>query len=479
MRSLVISLPLVALLSSPAHALLGSIGAGTPPGWPIPVVPRNTGDAPESFAPIPAQLLSTQPTFFNWAIHQNAAIGGTWQDELYLDGDLLQLVTRSNDVFAERYWIELNTGPTFVAGGRHTVEIWADRLWQTGEDRMYRYDNDWTVQFLWQPRLLAPNSVGYTKPPVGEGNAPNVNAFSFTRAPGTAWVVSGGAAGMTTPVVVYDDYVNSTTGLTHVLSQSSRTGGLTNYVVGTSAAAATLYPGIFRTPESPSGYAPLSVCDASGRMSGSGFGSWPSVNQPAGMLAQVFGMQCTAGEGEVITLTRIMGVSDLEVRVFPPGLTAVGPDATPWVSTPRGGDDEYDDLVFTPAETGTYLIVVSRVDASHAGEACGYTLQLALAGTVDVPAGFAPASLAAAPSPSSGPTRLSFALAQPAHVSLALYDVQGRAVRRLVDEMLPAGPVARTWDGTNDEGRAMAPGRYFARLIAGSRRENVSIVRVR
>ena len=468
MRSLLAILAL--FLASPAYALLGSIGPGVPPGWSSPAVPRNTGDATDTFAPLPDQLLPTQPTFFNWSVFQNPAIVGTWQDELYLDDELIQLVTRSNNVFAARFWNQLNTGPSFVSGGRHSVELWVDRLSQTNEEYDNRYDNDWTAQYLWQPQPIPSNTAYTTKPPQGQGNTPNVNAFAFTRTPGTAWVASGGDWGVTTSVVVYDDYLNSTTGLSHVLSQSSREGGLTNYVVGSSDAAATLYPGIYRAPGSPVVYAGLAVADASGRASGSGVASWPSVNQPANMLAQVFTAQLTAGDAEVVTLTRFMGVSDLEVRVFPPGLTAAPPGATPWVSTPRGGDDEYDDLVFTPAVTGTYLIVVSRVDASHSGEACGYALDLNLLGTVGAPVAFTAAPLTAAPSPATGPVRLSFALAAPARVSLVLYDVKGRAVRRMVDGELPAGPHAFTWDG--------APGRYFARLKAGSRTENLAIVRL-
>lgn len=470
MRSLFVSLALVLVSSSPAHALLASITPGVPPGWSSSGVPRNSGDATDTFAPLPDQLLPGQPSFFNWSVFQNAALIGTWQDELYLDDELIQLVTRSNNVFASRFWNQLNTGPMFVPGGRHSVEVWVDRLMQTNEEYDNRYDDDWTASYLWQPQPVSPNSAVTTRPPQGQGNTPNVNAFAFTRAPGTAWVVSGGDASVATSVVVYDDYLNSTTGLSHLLSASSREAGRTNYVVGTSAAAATLYPGIFRTPGSPAVYASFAVADASGRDSGSGAGSWPSVNQPAHVLAQVFTAQLTAGEGEVVTLTRFMGVSDLEVRVFPPGVTAAPPEATPWVSTPRGGDDEYDDLVFTPAVTGTYLIVVSRVDASHAGEACGYDLTLAKAGTVDAPVAYAAAPLRGTPSPAAGPIRLSFALASPGPVSLTLYDVKGRVVRRLLEEPLSAGPHAISWDG--------APGRYFARLVAGSRSENLPIVRL-
>jgi flagellar hook assembly protein FlgD len=75
--------------------------------------------------------------------------------------------------------------------------------------------------------------------------------------------------------------------------------------------------------------------------------------------------------------------------------------------------------------------------------------------------------------------RLSFALARPEHVRLEVFDLAGRAVRRLADEALPAGPTARVWDGTDDRGAAVAPGRYWARLTAGSRVENLGVLRIR
>jgi flagellar hook assembly protein FlgD len=75
--------------------------------------------------------------------------------------------------------------------------------------------------------------------------------------------------------------------------------------------------------------------------------------------------------------------------------------------------------------------------------------------------------------------RLSFALAHPARATLALYDVKGRVVRRLVDEELSAGPQARSWNGLDDRGRAVPSGRYFARLTAGARTETLGVLRLR
>lgn len=69
-----------------------------------------------------------------------------------------------------------------------------------------------------------------------------------------------------------------------------------------------------------------------------------------------------------------------------------------------------------------------------------------------------------APCPSGADTSLSFALAEPAHIALAVYDVRGRLVRTLLAADLPAGTYPATWDGKNDAGEPVASGVYFVRL---------------
>ncbi|MBK7369712.1 MAG: hypothetical protein IPJ04_18010 [Candidatus Eisenbacteria bacterium] len=45
-----------------------------------------------------------------------------------------------------------------------------------------------------------------------------------------------------------------------------------------------------------------------------------------------------------------------------------------------------------------------------------------------------------------------------AHVTLAVYDAQGRRVRLLADARLPAGEHVMRWEGDDDAGRALAAG---------------------
>jgi hypothetical protein len=72
-----------------------------------------------------------------------------------------------------------------------------------------------------------------------------------------------------------------------------------------------------------------------------------------------------------------------------------------------------------------------------------------------------------APNPFNPRTTLSFLLPARTSVRLAIHDVQGRLVRVLVDEVLPAGQHAVEWDGRDGRGQELATGVYLSRLEAG------------
>jgi hypothetical protein len=69
------------------------------------------------------------------------------------------------------------------------------------------------------------------------------------------------------------------------------------------------------------------------------------------------------------------------------------------------------------------------------------------------------------PNPFRGSTSILFSLVDKRPVRLAIYDVGGRLVRRLLeDDRLEAGEHQRSWDGTDEGGRLAAPGVYYYRL---------------
>jgi len=69
------------------------------------------------------------------------------------------------------------------------------------------------------------------------------------------------------------------------------------------------------------------------------------------------------------------------------------------------------------------------------------------------------------PNPTSGATRLDFAVPRASRVSLGLYDMQGRRVATLVEGLVAAGRHQAVWNGTTG-GRPAPAGIYFLRLKA-------------
>lgn len=68
------------------------------------------------------------------------------------------------------------------------------------------------------------------------------------------------------------------------------------------------------------------------------------------------------------------------------------------------------------------------------------------------------------PNPFNPRTTIQYDLRLPGHVSLTVFDVAGRLVRRLVDEPVPAGSHEAVWTGRNQEDQPVAAGVYFVRL---------------
>ena len=78
------------------------------------------------------------------------------------------------------------------------------------------------------------------------------------------------------------------------------------------------------------------------------------------------------------------------------------------------------------------------------------------------------------PNPFNSATRISYDLGKFAHVRLTVYDITGRQVETLTDEMRTAGTHEVRFDGSG-----MASGVYFVKLQAGevSRVEKVMLLR--
>ena len=83
------------------------------------------------------------------------------------------------------------------------------------------------------------------------------------------------------------------------------------------------------------------------------------------------------------------------------------------------------------------------------------------------------------PNPFNPVTRVSFSLKKKGHISMRVYDVSGRLVRILIDEVRDAGSYEIVWDGTNNGGRTTASGIYFCRMEADDYQRTIKMVQLR
>jgi len=86
---------------------------------------------------------------------------------------------------------------------------------------------------------------------------------------------------------------------------------------------------------------------------------------------------------------------------------------------------------------------------------------------------------AAAPNPFRSTALLTFTTPEAGWVRLRLYDFAGRMVREIVNESMPAGRHARSWNGATAEGLRLGSGIYLAVLENGGRRARQKLVLLR
>jgi subtilisin family serine protease/subtilisin-like proprotein convertase family protein len=176
----------------------------------------------------------------------------------------------------------------------------------------------------------------------------------------------------------------------------------------------------------------------------------------------------TSPDGTTVTLhNRSGGSSDDIVGNWPLTLNVDGPGAL-------------DDLLGESIGGDWTLRVIDSV-GGDSGTLHSWGLNMVipagLTAAGDVPV--ATRLLGARPNPFNPRTTVAFDLARGGEVELAVFDLRGRLVRRLVDGELPAGAHRVRWDGRDASGRESASGVYLVRLIAPDARalQKMTLVR--
>jgi len=80
------------------------------------------------------------------------------------------------------------------------------------------------------------------------------------------------------------------------------------------------------------------------------------------------------------------------------------------------------------------------------------------------------------PNPFNPRTSIKFSLAQNGPVQISIYDVNGRLVKTLVNGTRTAGTYTEVWDGTNDLGKKVGSGVFWAQMKSGGFVSNKKMV---
>lgn len=83
------------------------------------------------------------------------------------------------------------------------------------------------------------------------------------------------------------------------------------------------------------------------------------------------------------------------------------------------------------------------------------------------------------PNPFNPLTYFSLSMENKGRASLTIYDPAGRLVKRLLDEVVSAGTMDVSWDGTDSRGVDVATGMYFARFVADEKSETRKVNLIR
>jgi hypothetical protein len=136
-----------------------------------------------------------------------------------------------------------------------------------------------------------------------------------------------------------------------------------------------------------------------------------------------------------------------------------------FVPSPANRAADVPSTSYTDAIGAPYYYKLSAVD-SHGNESGFVTLLPS--GITGVPAD-APLELALhplAPNPAHAAMNVMFALPRADRARIGIYDQQGRRVRVVLDQTLPAGEHTSRWDIADDGGRRVSAGVYFVRFEA-------------
>ena len=147
-------------------------------------------------------------------------------------------------------------------------------------------------------------------------------------------------------------------------------------------------------------------------------------------------------------------------------------DGTPWVGDVD--NDGFFEMIVKGMEHRVHLFDLrapyasSKVEWGQFAHDSHHTSWYEGVGAAFAPAGVAELAVSQnVPNPFNPTTSIQYSLDHAGDVTLAIYDVTGRLIRRLVNAWREPGAYAVEWDGRDEGGKRLASGVYIYRFHAG------------
>ncbi len=457
-------------------------------GWYAPLVPTTGSPGTVALTPLPATLTgNAASTYVNVQFrNQDAGLATFFDSMTYLDGaglvgeQIAQMAGFSNRV---RNYPYVQT----VRGGRHTMSMFPDATSVVAEGD--ETNNTMGIQYVWSPLVLTGGAtLDRAAPPDPTGGFAAVMAWGAdpawfncdglrTPVPAPSGDTGQWAAVATLPGAASDIDLRL-----HEKIDSVLQGFRTAHAVSVWGPAESDYVLVnFRaTTPRPFDVGVLGLAGAESYRVQTVASSWLG-NQPSGTYGP-FGL-AAAG---------VIALHEVWLPAGPLNLTLhnVSGDGIDWGLTLHRGQLPYhaksasagivgqawiagagadETLPVVVPQAGYHCVAVWKVGAADVAKAGQYQLVFDASSTPVPGDGELPTVTAVreiSPNPFNPSTRIAFDLARSGPVRLEVFDVRGRAVRRLLAQDLPAGRHEVVWDGRDDGGSGAASGTYVARLTA-------------
>lgn len=146
-------------------------------------------------------------------------------------------------------------------------------------------------------------------------------------------------------------------------------------------------------------------------------------------------------------------------------------------SATNGADYEYVDVI---DEAGTYIYKIAQIELDgrvEKSDPVSITITSAVFESLHKVTDYA--LYPNHPNPFNPQTTIEFSLPKNEQVTLNIYDISGRLVKRLVNGLTPAGAHTLIWDGLDDHGLQVSSGTYIYRMVAGKHVETQKMTLVR